>query len=391
MAMKTSSLVRALSSSTISGPRRLGNTDLVVSEACLGSMTFGVQNNQEEAFSQLDYARQQGVNFIDTAELYPVPLTAPDWRPGATEEIIGAYVDKIGASARNELVIASKVAGYFPSSPVAAARYENIPSEPIDGRLDALSVKTACEASLKRLRTDRIDLYQVHWPDRYLPVFGQTEFRHNMKREDDVSIEETASALRDLIEEGKVRYIGISNESSFGVSQWVQACKKLGIQDKLASIQNSYSLLDRRFDSELAEICDAYEIGLLPWSILAGGLLSGKYQSGNSPTKSSRFIKYPEYMSRWSPVSARPETLAAVDDYVEIAKAAGMSPSELAIAFIRSRPFVSNYGSTIVGATTMEQLKENLAPFATDNVLDDDVLEAINKVHLKCRDPSCAL
>ena len=212
-----------------------------------------------------------------------------------------------------------------------------------------------------------------------------------MKREDDVSIEETASALRDLIEEGKVRYIGISNESSFGVSQWVQACEKLGIRDKLASIQNSYSLLDRRFDSELAEICDAYEIGLLPWSILAGGLLSGKYQSGKVPTKSSRFVKYPEYMSRWSPVSARPETLAAVDDYVEIAKDAGMSPSELAIAFVRSRPFVANFGSTIVGATTMEQLKDNLAPFTNENVLEDDVLEAINKVHLRCRDPSCAL
>ena len=409
-ALLTLGSVRALSSSAgaaaaaasssmmntkISGARCLGGTDLVVSEACLGTMTFGVQNNKQDAFEQLNYSISScGVNFIDTAELYPVPLTAPDWRAGATEEIVGEYLARIGASRRDELVVATKVCGYFPNSPVAAARYVpplSSSSSLPDCRLDAQSVKTACEASLRRLQTDRIDLYQIHWPDRYLPVFGQTVFDHDQKRNDDIAIEETATALRDLIQEGKVRYIGVSNESSLGVCQWVQACKKLGIADKLASIQNSYSLLDRRFESELAEVCDAYQIGLLPWSVLAGGLLTGKYQKGKTPSANARFVKYPEYMKRWSPKTASGATLSAVDEYAKIAQEAGMTPAELAIAFCRSRRFVLDAGSTIVGATTLEQLKQNLAPFRDPVHLPDDVLEAINKVHLQCPSPSCSI
>eukprot|EP00522_Entomoneis_paludosa_P018088 CAMPEP_0172443206 /NCGR_PEP_ID=MMETSP1065-20121228/3508_1 /TAXON_ID=265537 /ORGANISM="Amphiprora paludosa, Strain CCMP125" /LENGTH=417 /DNA_ID=CAMNT_0013193359 /DNA_START=24 /DNA_END=1277 /DNA_ORIENTATION=+ len=395
--------VRALSSvaSNMAGARALGGTDLVVSEACLGTMTFGVQNNREDAFEQMDYARSKGVNFIDTAELYPVPLTAPEWKAGATEDIVGKYLKHIGSSERDGLVVATKISGYFSNSPVAAARYETLGrsmegQESIDGRLDAVSVKMACDASLKRLQTDRIDLYQVHWPDRYIPVFGQTFFDQSKKRDDAIAIEETASALRDLIEEGKIRYIGLSNETPLGVCQWVQACEKLGIRDKLASIQNSYSLVDRRFDGDLAEVCDAYDIGLLPWSVLAGGLLSGKYRPGHqSAGDNSRFVKYPEYMRRWSPATASPETLSAVDEYAQIALKAGMSPAELAIAFCRTRPFISKNGSTIVGATTLEQLKQNLEPFDIDNssndILDEDIIERINAVHMKCRDPSCSL
>lgn len=234
----SSRVVRALSSSSSSsssiaagaGARCLGGTDLVVSEACLGTMTWGVQNTQQDAFEQIDYARSRGINFIDTAELYPVPLTSPQWKAGATEEILGNYIEKIGPSQRNDLVIASKIAGYFPNSPVAAARYfdNEPPADGIDCRLDTKSVKTACEASLRRLKTDRIDLYQIHWPDRYVPAFGQTLFDAKQKRHDDVRIEETASALRDLIEEGKVRYIGLSNETPFGVCEWIKACDKLG-------------------------------------------------------------------------------------------------------------------------------------------------------------------
>ena len=380
----------------VAGARCLGGTDLVVSEACLGTMTYGVQNDDADAFRQLDYARKKGCNFVDTAELYPVPLTAKEWRAGATEDILGSYLDRIGPQQRDDLVVATKVCGYFPNSPVAAARYEPPRTDPApDGRLDAQSVRDACHASLRRLRTDRIDLLQVHWPDRYIPVFGNLNFRHEMKRDGDVPIMETAAALRDLIEEGKVRYIGISNESSLGVCEWVNACEKLGIRDKLATIQNSYSLLDRRFDSELAETCDYHDIGLLPWSVLAGGLLSGKYVDGQSRISTSandRFTRFPEYMQRWSPKSATSATLAATDRYAKIAEEAGMTPSELAIAFVRSRRFVADNGSVIVGSTTMEQLEENLAPFdGRPMAFDESLLEAIDEVHMSCRDPCCAL
>ena len=388
----SSPAIDASVASKVNGARGLGGSDLIVSEACLGTMTFGVQNNQEEAFEQLDYARSQGVNFIDTAELYPVPLTAPDWRAGATEEIFGNYLHKIGKAQRDELVVASKICGYFPNSPVASVRTVP-PTEPFpQGRLDEKSVKLACDASLRRLQTDHVDLMQIHWPDRYIPVFGQLEFKHENIRPDAIAIEETASALKELIEEGKIRYIGLSNESTFGVCEWVKATEKLGIRDRLVSIQNSYSLLDRRFDGELAEACSHYNIGLLPWSILAGGLLSGKYRKGEAPSANSRFVKYPEYMSRWSPSTASPYTLDAADEYAEIAEKAGMSPTELAIAFTRTRRFISDNGSTILGATTMDQLKEILAPFdGSEAKFDDDLLQAINDVHMKCRDPSCSL
>jgi len=323
--------------------------------------------------------------------VYSVPSTASDWQAGGTETIIGNYLARVGPAKRDEIVVASKIAGYWPASPVATARSEQPTTGSVeDCRLDAKSVKTACEASLRRLQTDRIDLYQVHWPDRYVPIFGQTEFKHDMKRQDSVPIEETAAAMRDLIEEGKVRYIGLSNETPLGVCQWVQACEKLGIRDKLATIQNSYSLIDRRFDGDLAEVCDEYNIGLLSWSILAGGLLSGKYQSKNDINK-SRYTLYPDFMSRSSPVSATPQTLRAVEQYNEISQKAGMTPAELAVAFCRSRRFVSDSGSTIVGATTMQQLKENLDAFNRPVELSEDVLEAIDKVHVQCPNPSCSL
>ena len=288
----------------ICNARYLGKSDLLVSESCLGTMTFGVQNSDEDAFEQLDYAMSRGCNFIDTAELYPVPLTSPDYRAGATEEILGRYIAKNmnnGGKRREDLIIATKIAGFFPSSPVAAARsYPNEPiSPPPDCRLDKTSIRNAVDASLRRLNTDYIDLYQIHWPDRYVPAFGMTTFQHNQVRDDDISILETASALKDMIDEGKIRYIGLSNESTFGVCQWINACEQLGIRDKLATIQNSYNLLDRRFDSELAEACHHYDIGLLPWSVLAGGLLSGKYNKrtmGDNVIKStsnSRFVKFP--------------------------------------------------------------------------------------------------
>jgi len=399
------SMALAATGSAIKGARKLGGSDLVVSEACLGTMTFGVQNSQEDAFAQLKFATQEcGVNFIDTAELYPVPLTAPEWRAGVTETIVGNYLNSIGKKAREELVVATKVAGYFPNSPVAAERYVPPKIDPMpDCRLDAVSIRTACDASLRRLQTDYIDLMQIHWPDRYLPVFGQLEFKHDNIRDNDVPILETATALKDLMDEGKIRYIGLSNESPYGVGEWIKACESLGIRDKLVSIQNSYSLLDRRFDADLAESCAHYNIGLLPWSVLAGGLLSGKYSNNNklsssthsskiiAVTNDSRFQKYPEYMSRWSPATASAATLAAVEEYSRIAQENNITPSQLAIAFCRSKRFISDNGSIIVGATTLEQLKENLSIFENDEPLSEEILEAINEVHMKCRDPSCSL
>ena len=388
----------SIASSNICGARYLGGSDLIVSEACLGTMTFGVQNTQHDALEQFDYAISRcGVNFIDTAELYPVPMTAKEWRPGTTEEMVGNYIHKIGVAQRQNLVLATKIAGYGLNSRIAAER--TVPplslSPPYpDCRLDDASVKIACDASLRRLQTDYIDLMQIHWPDRYIPVFGQTTFRHDLRRDDSVPIEETAAALRDLIEDGKIRYIGLSNETPFGVCEWIKATEKLGIRDKLVSIQNSYSLVDRRFDGDLAEVCDNYKLGLLPWSVLAGGLLSGKYRKGQKepPSSNSRFIKYPEYMRRWSPTTASTPCLDAVDEYAKIATQAGMTPAELAIAFVRSRRFISEYGSTIIAATTMEQLQANLAQFDGDAVkLSQDILDAIDKVHMKCRDPSCSL
>lgn len=395
--LKAHGLSKSLDSSTaakICGARRLGGSDLIVSEACLGTMTFGVQNSQAEAFEQLDYARSVGVNFIDTAEMYPVPMTAPDWIPGSTEAIVGNYLSKIGSVQRDDLVVATKITGYMTNSFVAAVRTAPPAGKPFpDCRLDAESIHTACTASLRRLQTDRIDLMQIHWPDRYLPSFGQTEFKSELIRDDSIPIEETAAALRDLIEAGKIRYIGLSNESPLGVCEWVKATTDLGIRDRLVSIQNSYSLLDRRFDGDLAEVCNFHNIGLLPWSILAGGLLSGKYSKGQTAPPGSRFVKYPAYMRRWSPVTASEATLDAVERYAKIAKENAISLADLAISFARTRPFISEMGSVIVGATTMEQLKENLSQFDGNLPvkLSGDVLSAINEVHMTCRDPSCYL
>ena len=223
--------------------RNLGQSSLRVSEACLGTMTWGVQNDQRDADAQIDLAREHGVNFIDTAEMYPVPTFADQWRAGATEEILGDYLDRHKA-ARDELVIATKVTGYMPRSAVAAARTTPPTSPAPDCRLDAASVKAACDASLRRLKTDRVDLLQLHWPDRYVPLFGDTVYQHK-KRDDEVPIEETAEALRDLADAGKIRAFGLSNETPFGVARWHQACEALGTSDGLASIQNSYSLVDR--------------------------------------------------------------------------------------------------------------------------------------------------
>jgi aryl-alcohol dehydrogenase-like predicted oxidoreductase len=392
-------------------PRCLGgNNDFVVSEVCLGTMTFGVQNTLEDAHAQLDYAISKGINFIDTAEMYPVPVTAKSWNPGKTEEIIGAYIKKIGRPKRQELVLATKVSGYMAKSPIAAARStDEIPDDcdslP-DCRLDGASVKAACDASLRRLQTDYIDLYQVHWPDRPVPLWGRTNFDYaDQANRDSVSIEETASAIRDLLEAGKIRAFGLSNETPYGVNEWVRVSKELGIDDKLLSIQNSYSLLDRRFDGDNAEACYHHGVSLIAYSVLAGGLLSGKYSNTTTDdfksilkvSSKSRFVAHPTYMRRWSPKFANERTIQASEAYTRVAAEHGMTPSELAIAFVRSRPHISTQqgGAVLIGATSLEQLEENLRTFdqepAFGPLVNKDVVSAIDKIFLRCRDPSCSL
>jgi len=373
--------------------RKLGSSSLDVTEACLGTMTWGVQNTEEEAHAQLDYAiKERGINFIDTAELYPVPMTAAEWCPGTTEDYIGSWLAK-NPKHRSEILVATKVVGFFPKSRVAARRQlpECAAESWPDGRLDAKSVKAACDASLRRLKRDHIDLYQLHWPDRYVPIFGSTEYKVQNERQS-VDIEETASALKELMDSGKIKAYGLSNETTFGVCEWVRVADKIGLP-RPASIQNACSLIVRNFEGELAEACaeSNYNIGLLPWSILAGGLLSGKYQPGQpAPPPNSRHVKYPDFMRRWGHTTASSGTIEAVAEYAKIAQEVGMSLAELSIRWARDRSYCK-HGSVIIGATSLEQLKENIDAFEGPSELPEDVREKIDQVHLKWRSPGSGL
>lgn len=333
----------------------LGSSGLKVTDACLGSMTWGVQNTEAEAHEQLDYAvKERGVNFVDTAEMYPVPASAAEWRPGRTEEIIGSWLQK-NPTWRSRTVLASKVSGFNPNSETAGNRTVP-PGPPADGRLDAASVKAACEASLRRLRTDYIDLYQLHWPDRCAPIFGDVSYDPSRERPGAVPMEETLQALRDLVDAGRIRHWGLSNETAFGVCEWARACSAAGVEMP-ASIQNPFSLLSRDFEGALAECCapSHHNIGLLAWSPLCGGALTGKYLGGSEPP-GARFTRFPRFQARFS--SAR--VGEAVAGYRALAEEAGMSVAQLALQWCQSRWYVS---STVLGATTMEQLKANIDAF----------------------------
>ncbi|WP_427162096.1 NADP(H)-dependent aldo-keto reductase [Aliinostoc sp. HNIBRCY26] len=340
---------------------QLGNSDLNVSEICLGTMTYGRQNTIEEAHQQLDYAINQGVNFIDAAEMYPVPPSGETY--GLTESYIGEWLKH---QQRDQLIIATKIAG-----PGRGFKWLRGGAE----GLDRNNIKQAIDDSLARLQTDYIDLYQIHWPDRYVPRFGQTVFDPTQVKTT-VPITEQLEVFADVIKAGKIRYLGLSNETPWGVVQFSQAAKKLGLP-KVVSIQNAYNLLNRVFDGALAEAVYYENIPLLAYSPLGFGYLTGKYLNGK-PEK-TRVTLFENFGQRY----LKPNVQEAVAAYVEIAKRHQLSPAQLAIAFVRSRWFVA---STIIGATTLEQLKENID--SINVVLDQDILAELDAVHTRYPNPA---
>lgn len=314
----------------------LGNEQLRVARICLGTMTFGHQNSEAEAHAQLDLALERGVNFIDTAEIYPVP--ADKKTQGLTEQYIGSWLKARGV--RDKVIVASKVAG--PGEWVAYLR-------PYEVRLNKKNIVAALEASLQRLGTDYIDLYQLHWPDRNCNFFGKLGYEHDA---DDVSVPlaETLAVLQEQVKTGKVRVVGLSNETPWGVMQCVQLAEKEGLP-RIVSIQNPYSLLNRSFEVGLAEVAIRAHVPLLSYSPLAFGVLSGKYLGGARP-KGARLTLYKGY-KRYSNANGQ----AATAMYVELCRKHNCDPAQVAIAWQLRQPFV---GSVIIGATTMEQLHSNI-------------------------------
>ena len=340
--------------------QHIGTSDLNVSRICLGTMTFGDQNTQEEAFAQMDYAVAHGVNFFDTAELYPTMPISPVTQ-GRTEEIIGNWFQKRGS--RDQIILASKIAG--------SGRLDWIrDGEHISG--DAID--RALEGNLKRLQTDYIDLYQLHWPNRGSYHFAQT-FSYQpenavTQRENDNFLD-VVQKLDTLVKAGKIRAWGLSNEMAWGTMRYVQLAKENGLTLPV-SIQNEYSLLYRRHDLDMSEVSLHEKIDLLPYSALATGLLSGKYSGGNIP-ENSRLTIHPNLHGRFVP-----QALQAADAYVTLAKKNGLDPSQMALAFTLTRPFVA---STIIGATHIDQLAKNIA--AVDVNLSPKVMAEIQELYKK--------
>jgi len=352
---------------------KLGSSDLMVSEVCLGTMTFGHQNTEAESHALLSEAMVLGINFIDTAEMYPVPSKRET--SGTTEKYIGTWIAK-KVVPRDKFILATKVSGYDANGFVASKRTDP-PGPDQPSRLDGASIKAALNASLKRLQTDYVDLFQLHWPDRYCPNFGKSIYDESQERKDAVSFEDIVRALGELIKEGKIRYWGVCNETTYGVAELFHAAKHLGVPPPV-SVQNCYNLMLRTFETELAEACapSHYNLGLLPWSPLAGGVLTGKYL-GDKP-HGSRNVKYPEFQARFF----KNQTQAAVKEYTTIARRFGLTPVQLALGWCRSRRFVA---STIIGATRLDQLCENVAAFEVE--LPADCIELINTVHRMYRNP----
>ena len=341
--------------------RLLGSSELKVSSLCLGPMTFGQQNTEAEGHAQLDAAAAAGINFIDTAEMYPVPTCAET--AGATERIVGSWLKR---QPRDKFIVATKVAG-------PSRRIDWIRGGPL--ALDETNITQAIDGSLKRLQTDYVDLYQLHWPERNQAMFGQSFFDPAGEREC-TPIRAQLEALARLVKAGKVRYVGLSNEHPWGVMQFLQLAREHGLP-VVASIQNAYSLINRVFEYGLSEVCFRENVALLPYSILGFGHLTGKYL--DNPAAEGRVTLFPGFGQRY----AKPGVPAAVAEYVALARAHGLRPTQMATAFVHGRWFV---GSAIIGATSLAQLQESL--LAADISLSPELESAIDAVHLRHTNPA---
>ncbi|MFC0219825.1 aryl-alcohol dehydrogenase-like predicted oxidoreductase [Pseudochelatococcus lubricantis] len=338
--------------------RQLGRTDIRVSSIALGTMTWGQQNTEAEGHAQLDFALDRGINFIDTAENYSIPPRAET--QGSTERIIGTWLRARGN--RDRVVLATKVSG--PSDRTYLRKDGSLP------RLDARNINEAIDNSLKRLQTDYVDLYQLHWPNRPLPLFGGGN--HAPSRGGDgaeVPVEETLDALAELVRAGKVRHIGLSNETAWGVSRFLHI-SEIKEQPRVVSVQNAYNLLNRTYENGLAEFHEREQVGLLAYSPLAQGFLTGKYRNGARPAgaRVTLFDRGQRYQ--------KPGTAEAIDSYLAIASDFGLDPAQLAIAWVTSRPFVT---ANIIGATSLEQLEADLA--SRSLVITPEIEARIDAVH----------
>lgn len=341
--------------------RKLGRTDIDVSVICLGTMTWGEQNTEAEAHQQLDAAVTAGVNFVDTAEMYPVPPMAETYT--LTEQYIGSWFKRRGK--RDDIVLASKVAS-------RADWLEHVRGG--QACLDRVNIEQALHGSLERLQTDYLDLYQLHWPDRNTNFFGELGYTH--ADGDSVPIEETLRVLADLVQAGKIRYVGLSNETPWGVMEFLRLAEQCGLP-RVVSVQNPYGLLNRTFEVGLAEVAHREDCGLLAYSPLGFGVLSGKYLHGQQPAD-ARVTLY-ERFSRYS----NEQAVAATEAYVALAHEHGLDPAQMALAYVNSRPFVT---SNIIGATNMTQLQSNLA--SVELKLSEDVLNGIEAVHQRQPNPA---
>jgi len=340
----------------------LPHTDVEVSKICLGTMTWGNQNTEEEGHQQMDYALEQGVNFFDTAELYPIP--ADKERYADTERIIGTWFKK--KRNRDKIILASKIVGK--AEMTKFIRTTGINRE---------TIKSAVEGSLTRLQTDYLDLYQLHWPDRTTNYFGKRGYKHSFTDHWEDNIHQILETLRDLVREGKIRHVGVSNETPWGAMRYLEESKVHASLPRMITIQNPYNLLNRLFEVGLAEISHREDLGLLAYSPLGFGTLSGKYLGGRKP-ENGRITLFPNY-NRYSSDTA----VKATQKYFELAQANGLSLTQMALAFVNSRPFLT---SNIIGATTMNQLTENIG--SIDIQLNEEVLKGIEAIHNEIPNPA---
>ena len=342
--------------------KKLGNTDLNVSLICLGTMTWGEQNNQEEAFEQMDYALDQGVNFFDTAEMYAIPPSEKNF--GTTEKIIGNWFIK--RNNREKVILATKISG--PGLSWIRGGGLQYTKE---------NITTALEGSLKRMKTDYIDLYQLHWPERNTNYFGKLDYKHEKEEKEWNSIESVLKVLKQFVDQGKIRYVGLSNESAWGLSKFLEIAKSYNLP-KMMSVQNPYNLLNRAYEVGLAEISIREKSGLLAYSPMAFGVLSGKYRNNQKP-KGSRLQLFGDMFPRY--VGKLPSF--AVEQYFKVAKKYKISLAQLSLAFVNQQPFVT---SNIIGATTMKQLKEDIESINVE--LSSEIIDEINLVHKNNPNPA---